>query len=179
MKLKATRDRFKSGLVGTTVVMTLTSLGDEDPAVSWTLLDPRWKALHLRIERAFGRFAYVRVTELQGRGSPHLHVVVRGIRPTTAWLSRAAQEVGFGPMARVTRTNRRTVSYLTKELGPGTRGDDLPHHSRRVVFSASWASRATPTFRRPEGRWMIALATTARTARSALARGYRILQLIL
>lgn len=178
-KLKVVRERFKSGLIGQTYVVTLTSPGNEDPGVSWDRLGTLWKAFHLRMEREFGRFEYVRITELQDRGNPHLHIVVRGIKPTRAWVARAAADLGFGRMAKVTRSNRRTVSYLTKALGPGTDGDNLPRHSRRVVFSSGWAPRKTATFKRPEGVWMIALATAVRTAESLLARGFRIVQLVL
>ena len=88
---------------GTYRFFTITSPGREDAETTYRELPRRWKRLHERIARRFGRIEYVTVVEAQKRGAAHLHVVYRGRYIPQPWLSRAAAASGFGPIADIRR----------------------------------------------------------------------------
>jgi hypothetical protein len=176
-KVRQTRRRIVAGMaLGPTRFVTLTSGADESPAESLARLSGRWKAFHQRMVRRFGQLEYVAVIELQDRGAPHLHVLVRSPFIPQTWLATNAAQVGFGRIADVRRTSHGIVGYITKALGPGTTAASLPHHYRRVRWSANWSEPMPRRVSRNWPAWYIALAGPARTVRSALARGYQVVE---
>jgi hypothetical protein len=178
-KVDQTRKRIRAGLArGEIWFITITSPGDETPGVSFEQLSRRWKALHLRLTRRFGHIEYLAVVEIQRRGSPHLHLLVRGPRVARAWLATAVVEVGFGRILDIRRSHDGLAGYLTKAIGPNTSGDSLPAHFRRVRWSRGWSLPVVWRAKRVWQAWHIAFAGTARAAVSAVHRGYRIVELI-
>jgi len=92
-----------------------------------------WHTMLRNLGKAGVRFSYIRVVELQERGTPHFHLAVnslevRGIRILeTAMahqiLRRAALKAGFGPARLVPSGKVRTrgvASYLGKYLSKGS-----------------------------------------------------------
>jgi hypothetical protein len=178
-KVNQTRRRIQAGLGrGDSWFATLTSPGDEDPEASLRLLSARWKAFHLRLTRLLGHVEYVAVVEIQRRGSPHFHVLVRGPLVSRRWLAKAAAGVGFGRMADVQMTPRGIAGYLTKAIGPNTSGDSLPTHFRRVRWSRGWSLPLPARAKRMWQAWYVAVAGTHRAAASAVELGYRVVELI-
>jgi hypothetical protein len=118
------------------------------------------------------------VVELQRRGSPHLHVIVRGPFIPFPWLARAARDVGFGRIVDICRPKPGLAGYLTKSLGPGTSGDLLPSHFHRVRWSRGWSAPVARRVRRAWPTWLVAFAGPRRAAASAVARGYRVVELV-
>jgi hypothetical protein len=189
-KLRATIARIHTGMrQGECRFFTITSPGREDAATSYAELPARWKRLHERIARRWGRIEYVTVVEAQKRGHAHLHVVYRGRYIPQPWLSRAAKASGFGPIADIRRPPRAiagyVAKYLTKDLGAsGVRMRDgspfrLPKYFRRVRFTPGWC---TWTKRAHERRWSVWYLTDAPpvpTARSARARRLDVAELVL
>lgn len=178
-KVNQTRERIQAGLErGDTWFATLTSPGDEDPEASLNLLTARWKAFHLRLTRLLGHVEYVAVVELQKRGSPHFHVLVRGPLVSRRWLAKAAGGVGFGRMVHVRPGERQIAGYLTKAIGPNTSGDSLPAHLRRVRWSRGWSLPLPVKAKRLWQAWYVAVAGTRRAAASAVGLGYRVVELV-
>ena len=190
-KMRATIARIHKGMAGggTCRFFTITSPGGEDTDTTYKQLPKRWKRLHERIARRFGRIEYVTVVEAQKRGAAHLHVVYRGPFIPQRWLSRAAEAAGFGRIADIRRPPRAiagyVAKYLAKDLGAsGVRRPDgsafrLPKYFRRVRFTPGWCEWA----RRPRSArwstWYIADAPPAPTARSARARGLVVVEIAL
>ena len=178
-KVREAQRRVADGLaVGPVWFVTITCAGGEDPVRSFELLTRRWKALHQRLNRATGRCEYWMVIETQKRGSPHLHILVRGRRPSARWLAAAAVAVGFGSEAKIKRAGRGLAGYLTKAIGPGTSAAMLPRHFRRLRWSAGWTPPVKRRMPRRWDHWVIAIAGPARAAQSVLARGYRLIELV-
>jgi hypothetical protein len=178
-KVKYTRERIRGGLgLGRTRFLTLTSPGQESVVDSLELLARRWKAFHRRLTRRVGHIEYLAVVELQKRGSPHLHVLVRGPLVSGVWVRQAAVAVGFGKQSDIRPAPPGIAGYLTKAIGPNTSGDLLPAHFRRVRWSAGWSLPLPRRFRRAWQAWYIAFAETRRTAASAVQRGYRLVELV-
>jgi hypothetical protein len=178
-KVNQTRRRIQAGLErGESWFATLTSPGDEDPEASLRLLSGRWKAFNLRLTRLLGHVEYVAVVELQKRGSPHIHVLVRGPLISRSWLAKASAAVGFGRIADVRTTSRGIAGYLTKAIGPNTSGDALPTHFRRVRWSRGWSLPLLRRVKRVWEAWYMALAGTGPAAASAVARGFRVVELV-
>ena len=189
-KLRATIARIHKGMrLGDCRFLTITSPGGEDAATSYDELPKRWKRLHERIARRFGRIEYVTVVEAQKRGHAHLHVVYRGPFIPQRWLSRAAKASGFGPIADIRRPPRAiaryVAKYLTKDLAaanlrlPDGSALGWPKYFRRVRFTPGWCEWAR---RRPNPRWTtwyVTDAPPASTARSAMSRGYVVAELVL
>ncbi len=70
----------------------------ESSAVSWAALGPRWANLSKRLARQLGRrLTYFGTVELQRRGNPHLHLLLRdsGYLPKGELLA-SCHAVGFG-----------------------------------------------------------------------------------
>ena len=190
-KLRATIARIHKGMAagGSCRFFTITSPGAEDPDTTYAELPKRWKRLHERIARRFGRIEYVTVVEAQKRGAAHLHVVYRGPFIPQRWLSRAAAASGFGRIADIRRPPRAIAAYvakyLTKDLGasavrrPDGSAFRLPKYFRRVRFTPGWCEWT----RRPRnarwGTWYITDAPPAPTARSATARRLVVAELVL
>jgi hypothetical protein len=178
-KVDQTRKRIRAGLErGEIWFITLTSPGDETPDVSFDQLSRRWKALHLRLTRRIGHVEYLAVVEVQRRGSPHVHLLVRGPLVPRSWLAKAAVDVGFGRILDIRPSHGGIAGYLTKAIGPNTSGDSLPVHFRRVRWSRGWTLPVVWRAKRVWQAWHVAFAGTARAAVSAVHRGYRIAELI-
>jgi hypothetical protein len=177
--VREVRKRISAGLgVGEVRFLTITSPGTETPAESLDQLARRWKRLHQRLIRRFGAVEYVVIVELQGRGSPHLHVLVRGPFIPQRWLGSAAAAVGFGRVASVGRAHGGLAGYLTKAIGPGTVADSLPRGFQRVRWSRGWSIPVARRSKRQWPSWYLALADTRRAALSAVHRGYRVVALV-
>lgn len=78
-------------------MFTLTAPGNEGVEQSYDQLARRWKRFRESLRRRFpgARFEYFRVTERQGRGHAHLHVLSRGPFIPQRWLSEAAGHAGL------------------------------------------------------------------------------------
>jgi hypothetical protein len=163
---------------GATQLITLTSPGAEDSDVSLDLLSARWKAFHLRLRRRIGPFEYFAIVELQRRGSPHFHILVRGGLVSASWVAKAAAGVGFGKVSDVGPVRRGIAGYLTKQIGPGTSGDLLPTHFRRARWSRGWVAPRIRPDTPARREWYVVLAGTRDAAASAVARGYRLIALV-
>jgi hypothetical protein len=178
-KVNQTRKRIRAGLdLGETWFLTLTSPGPGSPGEALDQLTRRWKALRLRLTRKVGRVEYVAVVELQRRGHPHLHLLVRGPLVSGRWIATAAAEVGFGRIADLRRPPRGVAGYLTKAIGPNTSGDSLPAHFRRVRWSRGWSLPVQRRAKRAWQAWYVAFAETGRAAASAIQRGYHLVELV-
>jgi hypothetical protein len=158
--------------------LTLTSPGDELPQESLDHLSRRWKALQLRLTRRIGRVEFLAVVELQRRGNPHLHVLLRGPVISRRHLAKAAAEVGFGRIIDVRKPPGGIAGYLTKAIGPNTSGDALPAHFRRVRWSRGWSVPTRWRGKRAWQAWYVALAETGSAAASTADRGYRLVELV-
>lgn len=177
--VRRARDRIRAGLAqGPTRFVTLTSPGTESLEQSFQEFSEHWKRLSLRIGRRFGRIEYAAVVELQDRGSPHLHVLLRGPFIPRPWLAKAARDVGFGRALDIRRPTSDLAGYLTKALGSGTSGDLLPSHFHRVRWSRGWSVPVVKRLRRACHAWYVAFASPRRTAASAMARGLRVVALV-
>jgi hypothetical protein len=175
--VRRTRQRILAGLVnGNTWLVTLTAPGTEAPEASMEEFGRRWKRLHQRLIRAFGPLEYVAALELQKRGNPHFHILLRSSIDPGTWLRRNAPIVRFGRMVDVRRAVASDARYITKALGPGTDGDRLPAYARRVRWSRGWSTLTTWRPRRAWASWFVAAAGTLRTAASARALGYRVVE---
>jgi hypothetical protein len=175
--LRKARNRIRAGLTGQLSFLTITSPSTESAEESFRLLSSRWRALHQRLNRRFGRLEFVAVVERQRRGHAHLHVLVRGAYVPKPWLQRAAADVGFG-FADARRSDAKSAWYLTKSIGPGTSGDQLPSHFRRIRWSKGWSLPVARPPRRACQAWYLAFSGTVLAAESAKARGYRIVELV-
>ena len=186
-KARATMKRLRAGMaLGEVRFFTLTSPGDEDAETTYAKFPARWKRLHERVARRFGRIEYLGVVEPQPRrGAAHFHVVYRGPFIPQAWLSRTAAECGFGRIADIRRANPRLVTYLvkylTKELatadrdGAARRGGP-PKYFRRVRWSRGWCTWN----RREPSRWKcwwFVDAVPSHAAIDARNRGYQVVEL--
>ena len=189
-KVRATIGRIRRGMTaGECRFFTITSPGREVPQTSYAELPRRWKRLHERIARRFGRIEYVTVVEAQKRGHAHLHVVYRGPFIPQSWLSRAAKASGFGPIVDIRRPPRTIATYVAKYLAKDLatsglrRGDGgalgWPKYFRRVRFTPGWCTWTHQQRERRWADWYITDAPPAPTARSARARGYVITELAL
>jgi hypothetical protein len=157
--------------------MTLTAPGDEDVGTSFRQATRRWKRLHLRIERRWGKFEYFIVVEPQQRGHAHLHVLIRGPRYLPQrQLGAMAQEVGFGRIVDIRAAHRQLpgylAKYLTKTLGltPAQSG----RYFRRVRMSRHWVDALAWDGKRKWDRWWILDAPPIAAALEARRRGLRV-----
>lgn len=139
-------------------MITLTAPAHEDPERSYEELRPRWKRLRETLRRHFPgmRIEYFAVTERQHRGHAHLHVLARGGFIPQAWLSRAAERAGFGPVVDIRSVGKEAAGYvakyLTKEMGNHAERlglQPLPRWHRRATWSLGWA----PHFVRRWAAW--------------------------
>ena len=186
-KARQTMVRVRRGMsLGTCRFFTITSPGGDDAETTYREFPGRWKRLHQRLERRFGRIEYLGVVEPQPkRGAAHIHVVYRGPFIPQAVLSRLAEASGFGRIVDIRRSNPRLITYLakylTKQLSSGDRpgaaaASTVPKYFRRVRVSRAWCEWT----RQRDVRWPHWLFTNAgplMTAISAAQRGYRVVEL--
>jgi hypothetical protein len=177
-KVRATIARVRKGMAtgGTVRFFTLTSPGTEDGPTSYEELPHRWKVFILRVTRRFGHIEYLAVVEPQRRGAAHLHVVYRGPYIPQRWLSQAAADAGFGPIADIRKAPRTIAPYLAKYLGKELANPNvkLPKYFRRVRWSHGWCDWQRPQREdRPEAWWLV-YGLPGETAVSAARRGLRV-----
>ncbi len=113
--------------------------GREHPDESWAQLSPRWERFSERMARwARRRLSYFGIVELQKRGNPHLHVLVRdsGFIPKRVFHAMA-HDVGFGFSDVRLIGPGSGVRYVTKYLHKGA-GQQFPKGVRRVRRSRDW-----------------------------------------
>ncbi len=179
-------------LPGTVRFLTLTSPAGETAEASYERFPGRWKRMHQRIVRRFGRFEYVGVVEPQKRGAAHVHVVYRGAFISQRWLSRAAAGSGFGRIADIRRRHPRLASYLakylTKQLAAGSvrldergrpvRAGAVPKYFRRVRWSRGWCAWTAPVPKHAWQVWRIARVGQLHAAADARARGFEVVELV-
>jgi hypothetical protein len=116
----------------------------ETPAESWVNLGQRWdrlsKRLARRLKAASRSWSYFASVELQKRGNPHLHVLMRdsGYIPK-AEIHAAGYAAGFGFSDIRQIAPGAGVVYVTKYLHKSA-GQQLPKGTRRVRRSRDWYS---------------------------------------
>jgi hypothetical protein len=114
----------------------------ETPAESWAELGGRWDRLSKRLARRLrpaGRsWSYFATIELQRRGNPHLHVLMRdsGYIPKQQ-IHALGYSVGFGFSDIRQIQPGAGVVYVTKYLHKSA-GQQLPKGARRVRRSRDW-----------------------------------------
>ena len=189
-KVRQTMARIDAGSrQGHVRFFTLTSPGDEDAATSWEELPGRWKRFRQRLERRFGKFEYLAVSEEQKRGHAHLHVLYRGTYIPQRVLKAMAAASGFGYIADIRDSNRNLArymtKYLTKELQAGRRRNDgtvsqpLPRYFRRVRMSRNWCPPYVPQREHHWLDWRILNGPPAHAALEVQRAGYRLVELVL
>ncbi len=127
----------------------------ETLAESWDRLGPRWNLLSLWLSRYLGtprqpkRLSYFGTVELQKRGNPHLHQILRdsGFIPK-AVIHELAYKAGFGFSDIRQIQPGAGVVYVTKYLHKSA-GQALPKGARRIRRSRDWHT-APP---RPSCSW--------------------------
>jgi hypothetical protein len=190
-KVCATIARVRAGMdLGVCRFMTLTSPAGETAEESYERFPARWKRMHMRLERRFGRIEYIAVVEPQERGAAHVHVIFRGPFIPQPWLSRAAKASGFGRIADIRPAHKGLMSYiakyLTKQLttGPGRAGTGsstgpIPKYFRRVRWSKGWCAWTRSRERDDAVTWWIADVGQVHAALNARNRGYRVTELVI
>ncbi len=112
----------------------------ETAAESWDLLGHRWSLFRKRLGRRLGvnSFPYFGTVELQRRGNPHLHVLLRDTgylpKPVIHALGYAAG-FGFSDIRQI--APGAGVVYVTKYLHKSA-GQQLPKGARRIRRSQGW-----------------------------------------
>lgn len=189
-KVRAAMARIGAGMkIGPTRFLTLTSPGGESAEESYARFPERWKRMHQRLIRRFGKFEYIAVVEPQPkRGAAHIHIVYRGAFIPQQWLSKAAAESGFGKIADIRRGHRKLAGYLAKYLtkdltsqGGGDRGaagrSGIPRYFRRVRWSRGWCEWTRRRASRTWTAWFIADVGQVHAASDARGRGYTVVEL--
>jgi len=165
--------------LGTCRFFTITSPGGENREASYGEFPERWKRLHQRIVRQFGRIEYIAVVEPQKRGAAHIHVVYRGDFIPQRWLSKAAKESGFGPIADIRLPPRQVATYLAKYLTKELRDPSVapPRYFRRVRWSKGWSDWSKPTASQLWEQWWIVDAVPVHAAISAARGGFEVVEI--
>lgn len=120
-------------------LLTISCPGGETPASSWTVLGRRWNRMSERLARHLGRrLSYFGTVELQRRGNPHLHLLIRdsGYIPK-AEVHQAGYAAGFGFSDIRQIAPGSGVVYVTKYLHKSA-GQALPKGARRIRRSQDW-----------------------------------------
>jgi hypothetical protein len=111
----------------------------ETPADSWSALPGRWGKFYDRLTYQLRRRpTYFGTVELQKRGNPHLHLLMRdtGFIPK-AMLAQACTAVGFGFADIRQIAPGAGVQYVTKYLHKSA-GQVMPKGARRIRRSRDW-----------------------------------------
>lgn len=153
-KVKRTIAVIQAGMAaGFIRFATFTARGEEDADASFREATRRWKRLHLRIQRRWGKFEYFIVVEPQKRGHAHLHVLIRGPRfIPQRQLARIAAECGFGSVADIREGKAYLARYLAKYLSKTLELTQAQagRYFRRVRMSRHWVEKTTWE---PDHRW--------------------------
>ncbi len=157
----------------------------ETSAKSWEDLGGRWDKLSKRLARRLrsaGRsWSYFATVELQRRGNPHLHVLMRdsGYVPKSV-IHALAHSVGFGFSDIRQIAPGAGVVYVTKYLHKSA-GQVLPKGARRVRRSRDWF---TPPLRPtcswgPEWAWQsVEGLALEQVERELVGAGYEVLSYV-
>lgn len=128
-------------LVGERLRLLTITMKRETPADSWDALPRRWGRFVERLTYRLGkRPTYFGTVELQKRGNPHLHLLLRdsGFLPKAA-LADYCTAVGFG-FADIRQISPGSgVQYVTKYLHKSA-GQTMPKGARRIRRSRDWYS---------------------------------------
>ncbi len=119
-------------------LLTITS-PRESPAESWAQLGRRWHRLSESLARRLGRrLSYFGTVELQRRGNPHLHLLLRdsGYVPK-AVIHGECFGAGFGLSDIRGIEPGAGVQYVTKYLHKSA-GQEFPDGARRIRRSRDW-----------------------------------------
>jgi hypothetical protein len=111
----------------------------EDPRESWRLLGPRFGRFSERLAYRLGRrLTYFGTVELQRRGNPHLHLLMRdsGYLAKVS-LAAACTGSGFGFVDIRQIAAGAGVQYVTKYLHKSA-GQEMPKGVRRIRRSRDW-----------------------------------------
>ena len=122
----------------------------ESPADSWAQLGGRWNRMNQSLKRRLGRpLSYFGTVELQKRGNPHLHLILRdsGYIPK-AVVHQLGYAAGFGFSDIRQIQPGQGVIYVTKYLHKAA-GQELAKGANRVRRSRDWYA-APP---RPSCSW--------------------------
>jgi hypothetical protein len=128
----------------------------ELPEVSWREFPGRWDKVRKRLGRHLGRpLEYFGTVELQRRGNPHPHFLLRdsGYIPK-AIVHSACNAAGFGFSDIRQIAAGAGVQYVTKYLHKSA-GQEMPKGVRRIRRSRGWLIE-TPAIRGswgPDWRW--------------------------
>lgn len=120
-------------------LLTISCPGGETPAESWLVLGRRWGRMSDRLARHLGRrLSYFGTVELQKRGNPHLHLLLRdsGYIPK-AVIHAAGFGSGFGFSDIRQIAPGSGVQYVTKYLHKSA-GQEMPRGVRRIRRSRDW-----------------------------------------
>jgi hypothetical protein len=126
----------------------------ETPAASWAALPQRWGRVVERLTYHLGRRpTYFGTVELQKRGNPHLHLLLRdtGFIPK-AMLAQACTAVGFGFADIRQIAPGSGVQYVTKYLHKSA-GQVMPKGARRIRRSRDWHREIPPIVSRWGDDW--------------------------
>lgn len=122
----------------------------ETPERSWAEFGGRWDRMSNSLARRLGRrLTYFGTTELQKRGNPHLHLLLRdsGFIPK-AEVHRLGYAAGFGFSDIRQIQPGAGVTYVTKYLHKSA-GQELAKGARRIRRSRDWYTEPA----RPSCTW--------------------------
>jgi hypothetical protein len=148
----------------------------ESPAISWEQLGARWNRMNQALKRYLGRpLSYFGAVELQRRGNPHLHLLLRdsGYIPK-ADVHAAGFRAGFGFSDIRQIKPGPAVGYITKYITKAS-GQRFPKGTRRIRRSRDWLPR--PVAGKWGGGWEWRLperSNPERVAAHLVAIGYRV-----
>jgi hypothetical protein len=159
----------------------------ETPAQSWAELSGRWDRLSKSLARRLGtpgkpkRLAYFGTVELQRRGNPHLHLLLRdsGFIPK-AVVHQLGYAAGFGFSDIRQIQPGAGVVYVTKYLHKSA-GQVLEKGARRIRRSRDWyAAPARPTCSwGPDWRWQsVEGLDFGQVERDLVGKGYEVLSYV-
>jgi hypothetical protein len=154
----------------------------ESPADSWAELGPRWNRMNQALKRRLGGpLSYFGTVELQKRGNPHLHLLLRdsGFIPK-AEVHRLGYAAGFG-FSDIRQIQPGVgVVYVTKYLHKSA-GQELAKGARRIRRSRDWyAAPARPTCSwGPDWRWQsVEGLDFDQVERDLVGKGYEVLSYV-
>ena len=146
----------------------------ESPAISWAELGARWNRMNQALKRQLGRrLSYFGTVEVQRRGNPHLHLLLRdsGYIPK-ADVHAAGFRAGFGFSDIRQIRPGPAVGYITKYITKAS-AQRFPKGVRRVRRSRDWAPRPVAGKWGEGWKWRLCERTNAaRVAGELVGAGY-------
>ncbi len=136
------------GLATERIRLLTISCPREMPAESWRQLPQRWdrfsKRLGRRLTSSRRSWSYFATVELQRRGNPHLHVLMRDsgyLKKEIVHALGYACGFGFSDIRQIGATSgaQYVTKYLTKSAG-----QEMPKGTRRVRRSRDWLPEDKP-----------------------------------